>query len=157
MATYCPNCLKFVNEADPVSCPYCGQTFKNHKIRTNPIYKRWWFWLIVLLAIAFAIMPKSNTSIIIEYKVMAESYVESALKAPSTAEYCSVDSCTVKVYEDIVYVTGYVDSQNGFGAKVRSYYEVEMLVKKPNYKLIYMKIGDNEFGEYISMPFTILR
>lgn len=51
MATYCPNCLKFVNEADPVSCPYCGQNLKKKK--EKPIYTRF---LFIVIAICISVI-----------------------------------------------------------------------------------------------------
>lgn len=61
MATYCPNCLKFVNEADPVSCPYCGQSLKKKK--DNPIYTRFPFIVIaVFIFVIGAVTILRNTA-----------------------------------------------------------------------------------------------
>lgn len=68
----------------------------------------------------------------------AQQFVERALKAPSTARFpaCGAPSVTIKSQAPPAgdhwsptghTVTGYVDSQNSFGAMLRSTYVVQML------------------------------
>lgn len=35
MAMYCTNCQKFIDDADPVHCPYCGHSLKKTKFFSN--------------------------------------------------------------------------------------------------------------------------
>tara|TARA_R110001592_G_scaffold172887_1_gene411434 strand:+ start:562 stop:912 length:351 start_codon:yes stop_codon:yes gene_type:complete len=64
--------------------------------------------------------------------VMSQNVVEKALKSPSTASFPSISDSNVNVVylsnEQGCkhYVSAYVDSQNGFGATVRSTYQVIM-------------------------------
>lgn len=64
------------------------------------------------------------------YISYAQDYVKQGLKSPSTAEFpgtfWSVDDCTVARYKDTVTVQSYVDSQNSFGAMVRSNFKVQL-------------------------------
>jgi hypothetical protein len=57
----------------------------------------------------------------------AEQAVEGHLKAPSTAEFSSYNPANITQASDTFYVKSYVDSQNGFGAMVRSNFEVRVI------------------------------
>ena len=52
----CKNCGNPLPEKATV-CPSCGA--KNKK----PIYKKWWFWLIIVLIVAGIISNRSNESV----------------------------------------------------------------------------------------------
>lgn len=53
---------------------------------------------------------------------MAKHFVERRLKAPSTADFGSYTDSHVTGGNCKFTVSGYVDAQNGFGAKLRNYY-----------------------------------
>jgi hypothetical protein len=54
-------------------------------------------------------------------------FVKKRLKAPSTADFANRSECTVvKVGDHRYRVSGYVDSQNGFGAMIRSSWVTEV-------------------------------
>lgn len=65
---------------------------------------------------------------------MAKQFVTDRLKSPSTAnfggffsgDYQSSDDCVKKVGPDTYVATGWVDSQNGFGATVRTNFIVKL-------------------------------
>lgn len=61
---------------------------------------------------------------------LAEDYVTQILKAPSTAEFpgqiMELDQWRVARYQDVVTVMSYVDSQNSFGAMIRSEFGIQM-------------------------------
>jgi len=57
----------------------------------------------------------------------AEKAVENHLKAPSSAEFASYNNSLVTQDQDTFYVQSYVDSQNSFGAMVRSNFEVRVI------------------------------
>jgi len=58
-----------------------------------------------------------------EAAVMAEEFVKGKLKAPGTAEFNSYDPDKVtEIEENKFKVTGWVDAENSFGAKIRSNY-----------------------------------
>lgn len=57
----------------------------------------------------------------IEAYVEAQFIIEEFLKSPATAEYPAVSNATIqRLNDDGFKVTSYVDSQNSFGAMVRS-------------------------------------
>jgi len=97
-----------------------------------------WFWLgLLLVALIGGIVKEINTQNKPGYRgeyddsdydafYIAKNVVESALKAPSTAEFCDFDESRVTRYGDIVTVKGFVDAQNSFGAMLRSDWSVEM-------------------------------
>lgn len=59
-----------------------------------------------------------------EAYIVAQKFVEAKLISPSTADFpFSYDFCTE--YKDSIFVVkGYVDSQNAFGAEIRTMYEI---------------------------------
>lgn len=90
------------------------------------------------------------------YYSIAKEIVESALKAPSTAEFPSIFSDDIKMQrnKDIVAVQSYVDSQNSFGAMIRSEWIVQFKVtdiSSYSYQLIYANIDGNIYGEFLEM------
>jgi len=58
-------------------------------------------------------------------KIMAQGMVKQLLKSPSTADFPSFDYTTTNVGSKYT-VVSYVDSQNGFGAMIRSTWRVVM-------------------------------
>ena len=58
-------------------------------------------------------------------KIMAQGMVKQLLKSPSTADFPSFDYTTTNVGNQYT-VVSYVDSQNGFGAMIRSSWRVVM-------------------------------
>lgn len=62
--------------------------------------------------------------------VIAQDEVKNRLKAPSTADFCSMSSATVKKNGNTWTVKGYVDAENSFGAKVRNDFTVVITVSE---------------------------
>ncbi|NJN50010.1 MAG: hypothetical protein HC798_01480 [Polaribacter sp.] len=65
-----------------------------------------------------------------DYKQMqfcnkGQSVVKSKLKAPSTASFKSCSSSRIHGSNDNYSMSGYVDAENGFGAKIRAHYVCE--------------------------------
>ena len=57
--------------------------------------------------------------------VMAKRFVEKQLKSPSTADFCSYSKNRVRNIDECTFeVSGFVDSQNSFGATLRSNFVV---------------------------------
>jgi len=59
--------------------------------------------------------------------IIAQNYVKSALKSPSTADFPAFDYTTQKISEDEFKVSSYVDAQNSFGAEIRTTWEATLL------------------------------
>jgi hypothetical protein len=56
----------------------------------------------------------------------AESVIEQLLKSPSTANFTDVQAYELSNQKDVWAVNGYVDSENSFGASLRSIWEVDL-------------------------------
>lgn len=75
--------------------------------------------------------------------VEAQQYVIQILKSPSTADFPTFFGCSVVDLGDNKYkVTSYVDSQNSFGAKIRSHWSV-----------IFQTFNDNQQKKLIQLIF----
>ena len=130
----CPACQK---EVDPkaTKCPYCQSDMRNW-IRKHPIGS---------LLLALIVLPLFVSQIIagptpeqtpaqqiseVKYqsaRILAKSYVDKVpLKSPSTAKYhpptTKVDPTNPNLFE----VSSYLDSQNGFGAMIRTYWSMKL-------------------------------
>lgn len=67
--------------------------------------------------------------------VCAQDIVNSKLKAPSTAKFCSYTEATVTYNGGSDYtVEGYVDAENGYGAKIRTNFIVTLTLSEKGYK-----------------------
>lgn len=85
------------------------------------------------------------------YYVISQEIISSFLKAPSTADFCSQDETSMRRNGDYVVVSGYVDSQNSFGAMIRSEFTVEFKVNDLNnfeYEILYVNIDGESSGEF---------
>jgi hypothetical protein len=58
--------------------------------------------------------------------VFAEKVIKDILKSPSTAKFVDVKAYELSNEKDVWAVNGYVDSQNSFGAMIRSVWEVQL-------------------------------
>lgn len=67
--------------------------------------------------------------------VCAQDIVNSKLKVPSTAKYCSYPNAEITWNGGSDYtVKGYVDASNSLGAKIRTYFTVTLTLTKEGYK-----------------------
>lgn len=97
--------------------------------------------LLILGLIAVAVIvilikgPVKDSNVPDKYEVIsvAEKFVKNNLKAPSTAEFSPLSETTINIFKDnSVWVDGYVDAQNSFGAMIRSKYSVKMIYNPYN-------------------------
>jgi hypothetical protein len=118
--------------------------------KKQSLFMKWWFWVILAFVCIIFIsqISEDNKSKIVNYTIekeylnefgenykinlidaciMAEVFVEKNLKSPSTAKFpaCSTQKINYKGNQTY-YVHSYVDSQNGFGAMIRTRYSVEL-------------------------------
>ena len=79
---------------------------------------------------------KSEQSLEIEALVGSQMVVEDNLKSPSSAEFPYItDSLVVitKIKENEYFVTSYVDSENSFGAMIRTFYTCRVILDGDKY------------------------
>ena len=137
----CPECNKEVSDS-ALSCPHCGfqlreeevQTVKNQVKKPKKKSNGCLIWLIIIAAaIAFFYIIGSNddssssssspsTNKFLAYNY-AKDFVKENLKSPSTAEFPGVsekDRHTTSLGGGKYKIVSWVDSQNSFGATIRT-------------------------------------
>lgn len=60
-----------------------------------------------------------------QYKVQTETLVTNMLKSPSSAKFPGASEWNIWKESGIIIAQSYVDSQNGFGAMIRSDFQVK--------------------------------
>lgn len=78
--------------------------------------------------------------------VLAKKCVKSHLKSPSTAEFTAMSDCGFSKGEGNIYMmTGYVDSQNSFGAMLQEQWSIMAEVNGDKVSLVMVTIGDQMY------------
>lgn len=78
--------------------------------------------------------------------VLAKNCVKNHLKAPSTAEFTEMWDCGFSKGDDNIYMmTGYVDSENSFGAMLREQWSIMAEVNGDKVSLVMVTIGDQMY------------
>lgn len=71
--------------------------------------------------------PEAEEEVLLDMAVIAsENYVRPLLLSPSTAEFARIKDRSIKLDEETYVVSSYVDSQNGFGAMIRTEWKSEI-------------------------------
>lgn len=83
----------------------------------------------------------SSTRTKSEVYAMAQVFVKRALKSPSSAKFPVTSSASILEKDGMWFVASYVDSQNSFGAMIRTQWAVAMKYEgSGNWKLITIDI-----------------
>ncbi len=136
----CPECLKEIS-TDATTCPKCGHDLPEDWVVKKQIFRRR---LGVGCLSVFAVFlvgglltqnfggdrdasgrPCGDPT---NAYFMSETFIEKRLKAPSSASFSGYRKAIIKRLACRKWhVIAYVDAQNSFGAKIRTYYEVILL------------------------------
>lgn len=131
-------------------------------IKKKPLYKRWWFWVILVFIVAeiySAMFPEdvaskdtddnSALSVCVDLKYQSMDIVEEYLKAPATAEFPDITEWEFRgeVGSDI-YVLSYVDAQNIYGVPLREDFIILFKYFDGGYSPVMFGLGDNIVFDY---------
>lgn len=128
----------------------------------------WWIWLVIPLGSLLLLMlvvnvatttttaprVKPSTGEREAYQVTIE-LVRKGLKSPSTAKFSEWRSSETRW--DLIGTNhwdfeGWVDSQNGFGAMIRTEWRAQIALAFGDYQLTYLKLGDETSGQLQKSP-----
>lgn len=136
----CPHCRESV-DSKATKCPHCQSKIHRKTSVTKIILVLFIFGIIGML---FSVgsdnksnSSNNNTAKVptqeelnykrkIESTVFAKNVIEKLLKSPSTAKFVDVKAYELSNLKDVWAVNGYVDSQNSYGAMLRSIWEVQL-------------------------------
>ena len=120
----CNECQKEVSDQAKI-CPNCGydlQKEKNTKIAAKGCL--WIFGIIFVVILFSMLIPDSaSNSKNLEAYVYSQQLIELQLKTPGTANFPTFEDSFVNQVGNIYTINAFVDSENSFGANVRSRYK----------------------------------
>jgi len=125
----CPECLADIPQ-EAKKCSHCG-TKQKESITAGKLILTI---IVVGLVTSFILAgsdsgsststPKTTTVTETQINIMAENYVEAVLKSPSTADFPTLAFTHYDLGNNKHKIVSYVDSQNSFGAMIRSNWSV---------------------------------
>ncbi len=124
----CPECLADIPK-EAKKCSHCG-TKQKEEVTTKQVLGTiigMVFFVIIIVSLSGGDdtpKPEQTTASDTQAHIMSENYVEKVLKSPATADFPSYDYNHFDLGNNQHKVVSYVDSQNGFGAMVRSEWSV---------------------------------
>lgn len=128
----CPDCLADIPKAAK-KCSHCGKKQKMPVTKFQIGVIATLFFIILVPALmgggSGSTTPTEQVDITpsgLEAFIISQNFVTQALKSPSTAEFPSNEYKYNLVGDKTHVVTSYVDSQNGFGAQIRSSWTASM-------------------------------
>ena len=131
----CPFCAEEI-KAEAIVCKHCGTNLKtgSKNVSKKKSNNRWlWLLLVVIAMIIYSKYesdkPKTATTFDMDFDayVVAEGRVKDKLKSPSTAEFPNSKNANIQRGADNIWiVSSYVDSQNSFGAMLRSNWVIRL-------------------------------
>ena len=130
----CPTCSNEIDENLKV-CIYCGNRFDKKKRFIIKIAAITAIVIVTTGMYLIAILnPSDNSRSHNQFEAYsyAEQFVEKQLKSPSTAEFPGIsekNSHITKITEDKYKIDSWVDSQNGFGAQIRTNFSCTIIFK----------------------------
>ena len=136
----CPFCAEEI-KADAIICKHCGTNLKTGNQPQTVVKKKKDNGCVILLLVGFIalviyfiVSPKDSNSknssadeMNFKAYVVAEGRVQDQLKTPSKAEFPASSKAQINSQPDNIWiVSSYVDSQNSFGAMIRSYWTITL-------------------------------
>lgn len=148
----CPGCSRVVSKKADI-CPHCGYSIKiwrRKNLKRLLSYSVAIMTVIIILCLGIFGEPiikplpvSKNKPNDIDAFVMSQSFVEQRLIAPATAKFPYIgDAYEVTKLDSVTWlVDSYVDSQNGFGAFIRTRYLAKLMYRgNDRWKLLNIKV-----------------
>jgi hypothetical protein len=133
------------------------------QISETPVKKLWytrpWVFAVFGLGLVFFLFSLGGNSSQsesvakqvgeIDARIMAENFVRETLKAPSTAKFPNERRTSNKTGENTFVISGVVDSQNSFGAMLRSDYiaTLEYSQEEKGWRLLHLSLDGETIYE----------
>lgn len=128
----CPDCLAEIPK-EAKKCSHCGTKQKAQLTKKQVVGVLVFMVLFVVMIASIAGSGGSSSSSTTAQvadegraHIIAQNYVETILKSPSTADFPTYDYTASDLGNGKFKVISYVDSQNSFGATVRSNYTITL-------------------------------
>lgn len=163
----CPECLNQVTDVAR-ACKYCGYIFDDPrsvepaplpnptKTNSNSVMKNLnlMLFFLVILIVAFYLFltsrtpstpkPTEDPATPIDAVIMCEQFVKDNLKAPKTADFQNIYQAeSTETTPDSFTVKSYVDSENSFGAMIRTNFKCQIrFTGDDNWQLIDLAFDD---------------
>jgi fucose permease len=153
----CPECSKMISDKADM-CPHCGYPVKKaekeekKKVANEQANKACMIFILMAILLFFVALivqianppsPTKNEPNDVDAFVMSQSFVEQRLIAPTTAKFPYIgDAYEVTKLDSVTWlVDSYVDSQNGFGAFIRTRYVAKLMyMGNDRWKLLNIKV-----------------
>lgn len=141
---------------DVIQCPLCGTSTRAPLLPAHQALEQahWWnrpiskrrltaVWIVVAAFVVFGFVTYDDQPPATETQAVrtAKSLVLQSLKAPSTAQWPRDSIRVSRASEDRWIVAGSVDSQNSFGATVRTDWQTEFKLVRGSTVPLYMNVG----------------
>jgi ribosomal protein L40E len=134
----CPKCFTDIS-VKATKCPNCQSDIRSKKVPKFVLGLFVFSMFVFIISLSMLSEPAPYTKTIstadpIEWVgIYAQVYVKETLKAPSTAKFPVIrDNNVTDLGNGRYRVLSYVDSQNSFGAMIRSDWEVTLIYKGSN-------------------------
>jgi hypothetical protein len=143
----CKECKKEISDqAD--KCPNCGFDIKKENGKKAVNGCAWIFAALAAIIFILVLTDKNSESSNqnsdnqnLEAYVYSQQIVEEQLKSPASADFPTFSDALVNKAGDIYTINSYVDSQNSFGANLRSQYTCQLRYENRLFFLIDLKIN----------------